>query len=113
MLDALAAETGSADDPELRQSVRRLAELVSRGGVLVLTGAGVSTESGIPDYRDARGHWKRPPPMQYRDFVGSEERRRRYWARSLLGFKVLGNASPNLAHRVLADWERLGLVSGV
>jgi NAD-dependent SIR2 family protein deacetylase len=51
--------------------------------------------------------------MQYRDFVGSEAKRRRYWSRSLLGFKVLGNARPNLAHRVLADWERSGLVSGV
>jgi NAD-dependent SIR2 family protein deacetylase len=81
--------------------------------VLVLTGAGVSTESGIPDYRDERGQWKRSPPMQYREFVGSEARRRRYWARSLLGFKVLGNAAPNAAHRLLADWERRGFVSAV
>jgi NAD-dependent SIR2 family protein deacetylase len=81
--------------------------------MVVLTGAGVSTESGIPDYRDERGQWKRSPPMLYRDFVGSEARRRRYWARSLLGFKVLGGARPNAAHRLLADWERRGLVSGV
>jgi NAD-dependent SIR2 family protein deacetylase len=51
--------------------------------------------------------------MQYRDFVGSEARRRRYWARSLLGFKVLGNARPNTAHRLLADWERRGFVTGI
>jgi NAD-dependent SIR2 family protein deacetylase len=113
MLDALAAPIESADSPERGDCVRRLAALVAEGGVLVLTGAGVSTESGIPDYRDDRGQWKRSPPMQYRDFVGSEARRRRYWARSLLGFKVLGSASPNLAHRVLADWERRGLVCGV
>ena len=94
-------------------TARRLAALLSEGGVLVLTGAGVSTESGIPDYRDERGQWKRSPPMQYRDFIGSEARRRRYWARSLLGFKVLGNARPSSAHRLLADWEQRGFVSAV
>src|SRR5262245_55376562 len=94
-------------------AARRLAGLVAEGGVLVLTGAGVSTESGIPDYRDERGQWKRSPPMQYREFVGSEARRRRYWARSLLGFKVLGSARPNVAHHLLADWERRGFVSSV
>ena len=113
MLDAPVPNAASANAPERADAVHRLAELVSAGGVLVLTGAGVSTESGIPDYRDERGQWKRSPPMQYREFVGSEGRRRRYWARSLLGFKVLGSAAPNLAHRVLADWERLGLVSAI
>ena len=113
MFDALAPEVENTETADGREAARRLAALVSDGGVLVLTGAGVSTESGIPDYRDERGQWKRSPPMQYREFVGSEARRRRYWSRSLLGFKVLGNARPNLAHRVLADWERRGLVSGV
>jgi NAD-dependent SIR2 family protein deacetylase len=51
--------------------------------------------------------------MQYRDFIGSEARRRRYWARSVLGFKVLGRARPNLAHRLLADFEQRGLVSAI
>jgi NAD-dependent SIR2 family protein deacetylase len=111
MLDALAPTI--ADGAESRDATRRLAGLVADGGVLVLTGAGVSTESGIPDYRDERGQWKRPPPMQFRDFVGSEAKRRRYWARSLLGFKVLGSARPNAAHRLLADWERRGFVSAV
>jgi NAD-dependent SIR2 family protein deacetylase len=96
----------AADD-----ALRSLAELVSRGDVVVLTGAGVSTASGIPDYRDEQGAWKRSPPMQYREFMGSEERRRRYWARSVLGFKVLGCARPNRAHEVLAEWERRGLVT--
>ena len=96
-----------------RGDARTLAALVREGGVVVLSGAGVSTESGIPDYRDERGAWKRSPPMQYRDFVGSEARRRRYWARSLLGFKVLGGARPNRAHAVLADWQRRGLVTTI
>jgi NAD-dependent SIR2 family protein deacetylase len=90
-----------------------VAEFVSEGSVLVLTGAGVSTASGIPDYRDEQGQWKRSPPMQYREFVGSEARRRRYWARSVLGFKVLGHARPNPAHDLLADFERRGLVSAI
>src|SRR5688572_15903333 len=106
MFDALAPEPAGADGADVPNEARRLADLISDGGVLVLTGAGVSTESGIPDYRDEAGQWKRSPPMQYREFVGSEARRRRYWARSLLGFKVLGNARPNAAHRLLADWER-------
>jgi NAD-dependent SIR2 family protein deacetylase len=96
-----------------QDDARRIATLVAEGSVLVLTGAGVSTESGIPDYRDESGQWKRSPPMQYREFIGSETRRRRYWARSLLGFKVLGRAQPNLAHRVLADFQQRGLVSTI
>jgi NAD-dependent SIR2 family protein deacetylase len=105
---ATVVEDGVEED-----AVQRLAELVAAGNVVVLTGAGVSTASGIPDYRDERGQWKRSPPMQYREFIGSEARRRRYWARSLLGFKVLGNAGPNAAHRVLADWEERGFVSAL
>jgi NAD-dependent SIR2 family protein deacetylase len=111
MLDGLAPEVAGADC--VPDSARRLAKLIAEGGVLVLTGAGVSTESGIPDYRDELGQWKRSPPMQYREFVGSDARRRRYWSRSLLGFKVLGHARPNAAHRLLADWERRGFISGV
>jgi NAD-dependent SIR2 family protein deacetylase len=103
----LAEPTPAAD------GVRRLADLVAEGGVLVLTGAGVSTASGIPDYRDEHGQWKRSPPMQFRDFVGSDAARRRYWSRSLLGFKVLGSARPNLAHELLARWEERGLVTGI
>lgn len=111
MLEGLAPLPAPLDG-DSTLAVGRLAELVSDGGVLVLTGAGVSTASGIPDYRDEQGQWKRSPPMQYREFTGSEARRRRYWSRSLLGFKVLGSARPNLAHRSLAELERRGLLAG-
>lgn len=94
-------------------ALERAAGLLAAGGVLVLTGAGVSTASGIPDYRDEAGAWKRAQPMQFREFTGSEAARRRYWARSFLGFGVLGGARPNLAHEVLAGWERLGLLSAL
>ena len=97
--------------PERERSLERAAALVREGGVLVLSGAGVSTESGIPDYRDEHGAWKRPQPMQFREFVASEASRRRYWARSFLGFAVLGGAQPSRAHRVLAEWEHRGLSS--
>ncbi len=79
--------------------------------VFVLTGAGVSTHSGIPDYRDADGQWKRQQPIQYSAFVDDPLMRARYWARSLVGWRSFGHAVPNAAHRGLADLERAGKVS--
>jgi NAD-dependent SIR2 family protein deacetylase len=79
--------------------------------LLVLTGAGCSTESGIPDYRDEDGEWKRSPPVNYRDFRGSEAARRRYWARSFLGWPRFSACEPNAAHAALATLEGTGRVS--
>src|SRR5262245_42985525 len=76
----------------------------------VLTGAGCSTESGIPAYRDESGAWRHKPPIQLADFVRSEAVRRRYWARSFSGFPRLQQALPNAAHRALAQLEQLGRV---
>jgi len=76
--------------------------------LFILTGAGVSTRSGIPDYRDADGNWKRTPPVTYQAFMGQETIRRRYWARSLIGWRRFGSAAPNEAHRALAKLEALG-----
>lgn len=78
---------------------------------LVLTGAGCSTASGIPDYRDAEGAWKRKQPVQQRDFVGSQAVRQRYWARSLVGWRHFAGAAPNAAHHALAVLEAAGRVS--
>jgi NAD-dependent SIR2 family protein deacetylase len=74
----------------------------------VLTGAGCSTLSGIPAYRDESGAWKHKAPIQFRDFVASEALRRRYWARSFVGFERLHGALPNGAHHALARFEQLG-----
>ena len=73
--------------------------------LFVLTGAGCSAGSGIPDYRDAEGKWKRKPPVTYQAFMGEEATRRRYWARSLIGWLSFRQAKPNDAHRALARLE--------
>ena len=76
--------------------------------LLVLTGAGCSTESGIPDYRDAEGGWKRPQPILLQKFVTDAAARRRYWARAFVGFERIRRARPNAAHRALAELQRRG-----
>ena len=76
--------------------------------LLVITGAGCSTEVGIPDYRDAAGQWKRPQPVTYQAFMGEALVRQRYWARSMLGWRVMGQAQPGKAHKALALLEQQG-----
>ncbi|MDM0057366.1 NAD-dependent protein deacetylase [Variovorax fucosicus] len=88
-----------------------LADFVQRHPRLfVLTGAGCSTDSGIPDYRDTNGEWKRPSPVTYQAFTGEETTRRRYWARSLVGWPTMANARPGAAHRALAQLEAAGRI---
>jgi len=76
--------------------------------LFILTGAGCSTQSGIPDYRDADGKWKRTPPVTYQAFMGDPATRRRYWARSLIGWRRFGAAQPNDTHKALARLEAMG-----
>lgn len=91
-----------------------LAEFLARHRqVLVLTGAGLSTASGIPDYRDKDGVRRGRAPIQGPDFRRSEAVRRRYWARSLLGWPTLAGAAPNSGHLALAAMERQGAVAHV
>ncbi len=76
--------------------------------LFVLTGAGCSTNSGIPDYRDIDGKWKRTPPASYDKFMTDEAARKRYWARSMVGWRSFGQAQPNDAHHALARLEQAG-----
>ncbi|MFC0269053.1 NAD-dependent protein deacetylase [Kushneria aurantia] len=96
------------------EALRQLSDMVREHAPLcVVTGAGVSTASGIPDYRDDQGGWKRPPPMTHQAFMASPAGRQRYWARSLVGFRLLAAAEPGRAHRALAGLERRGLIEGL
>lgn len=79
--------------------------------VFVLSGAGCSTGSGIPDYRDPAGAWKRKPPITYQAFVGDALQRARYWARSFVGWPGFAAARPNPAHHALVELERRGGLS--
>jgi NAD-dependent SIR2 family protein deacetylase len=98
-------------DAQVGSGIAELRERLAGGDVFVLSGAGVSTDSGIPDYRDEHGAWKGREPIQYRDFVASDAVRRRYWARSMLGFPLMESARPNTAHRALAALEARGSLS--
>ena len=94
-------------------SLDELARAVTGRGVVVLSGAGLSTESGIPDYRGASGTLRRHTPMTYQEFAGSEAARRRYWARSHLGWRTVARAEPNDGHRAVTELRARGYLSGV
>jgi NAD-dependent SIR2 family protein deacetylase len=90
-----------------------LLDVVAAGNVLVLSGAGLSTESGIPDYRGPTGLARRATPMTYQTFTASAAARRRYWARSHLGWQHIGQAAPNRGHYAVAELGRRGLLAGI
>jgi NAD-dependent SIR2 family protein deacetylase len=93
--------------------VAEIAGLIGTGGVVVLSGAGLSTESGIPDYRGPTGLARRAEPMTYQAFTGAAAARQRYWARSHLGWRHIAQAAPNDGHHAVAELQRRGLLSGI
>lgn len=105
--DALRQDVGEASSVDA--AAAQLAAFIQRyPRLMVLTGAGVSTDSGIPDYRDSKGEWKRKPPVDHRDFMACEATRQRYWGRALIGWPLIRNSQPNPAHYHLAELERRG-----
>ena len=97
--------------PRMEQQSRQLADFLARNGsVAVVSGAGVSTSSGIPDHRDRNGEWKHAEPIQFTDFVNKLRARKRYWARSYVGWQRFSRARPNAAHFALARLEASGKV---
>jgi NAD-dependent SIR2 family protein deacetylase len=94
-------------------SLDALAGLVAGGDVVVLSGAGLSTDSGIPDYRGATGSLRRHTPMTYQTFTRDPRGRHRYWARSFVGWQQIRAARPNAGHRAVAELQAAGLVGGI
>ena len=111
-MSALNLETPAICDTAL--ALEQLQQFLQQyPSVMVLTGAGISTDSGIPDYRDQNGQWKRKQPVQHQDFMRSHTVRQRYWARSLIGWRLMQNAKPNAAHFALAQLQQQQDIRGI
>lgn len=104
-------ETATPTPPTL--ALKAIAEQLRRRGVLVITGAGISTDSGIPDYRGPHGSLKHHRPMTYQEFRHDPDALHRYWARSFVGWRAMSVATPNSIHFALVELERAGLVDGI
>ncbi|MFB2582656.1 NAD-dependent protein deacetylase [Herbiconiux sp. P15] len=104
-------EATASTDPAVAAAVDRAAEVLAGKRVVVLTGAGVSTDSGIPDYRGEGAPQRNP--MTFDQFLASASFRKRYWAGSHLGWRMFDAARPNRTHRILAELEDAGVVTGV
>ena len=87
--------------------------LKSKRKIWVLSGAGISAPSGIPTYRDHKGNWQAGNPIQHNEFINKESSRKRYWARSMVGWKITDRALPNAAHKAITRLQQHGLVSNI
>lgn len=97
----------------VQRRLLELADLLAAGPAAVLSGAGLSTESGIPDYRGPSGQLRARLPMTVQEFTSQPAARRRYWARSQLGWQRVAGARPNAGHYAVAELQRLGALGGI
>lgn len=110
MVGVTAAPTA---DPVPDVGLDALADLLVDGECVVLSGAGLSTDSGIPDYRGATGSLRRHTPMTYQTFTRDPRGRHRYWARSFVGWRQIREARPNDGHRAVGELQAAGVLGGV
>ena len=98
----------------MKTEIKALRDLLSKSNrVVIFTGAGISTESGIPDFRGPQGLWKTVSPIDFSDFISSEEKRRERWSRQFNGDNEMARAQPNLGHMAVAKLVAVGKVSHV
>lgn len=92
-------------------SIEELAKaLRDKENLLVITGAGISVDSGIPTYRDDKARWQRSDPIQHQEFIDHYPKRQRYWARSCAGWPMVASARPNASHHALSELEKQGRI---
>lgn len=109
---AITSGTQPIEAPDA--TVSRLIELArGRRRIVAFTGAGISTDSGIPDYRGVNGVWKRQAPLTIQAFLNDPEVRQDYWDRRRAGYAVMADAAPNDGHLALAALERAGYLHGI
>ena len=100
--------------PSLESGLEKLRDLLaSKRRIVIFTGAGISTESGIPDFRSPGGIWSRMQPIDFSEFIGSEDMRREYWRRKFAVDPTIQGAEPNLGHLAVAELSTSGRVSSV
>src|SRR5688572_31253230 len=109
----MRGESTTDHQPNLADVNRVAGWLRDAQNAIAFTGAGMSTESGIPDFRSPGGIWSTSKPVYYDEFLRSADARFEYWRQKVTSHQDFMRAEPNVGHRVLADWEQRGRLRGI